>query len=230
MAAGWLHCPATPDELGTITRPSLGAPQGDYEAFRTQITERQSWALGRDERTNAEGRARYLCPALDGRRGCVLREGTVEAARGAGLPIVTNPPELDTAPACCTNTSGKITVRSETLRKHEQPHYWGSDEWKQAYDLRTYVEGLFGSLKNPDTEDVRRGFTKYVGLPLVSLGLVLAGAVLNVRHQRKFWAERDERADHPLLTPDPTSHGWVELTEEQAAALDVLHNDTPEAA
>jgi hypothetical protein len=43
------------------------------------------------------------------------------------------------------------------LHKHQQPHYWGSAEWQKSYGLRTYVEGLFGSLKNPDTERVSRG-------------------------------------------------------------------------
>ena len=37
---------------------------------------------------------------------------------------------------------------------------------------------------------------------MISLGLTLAAAVCNVRHQRRFWEGRDDRPDHPLLTPD----------------------------
>lgn len=217
LAAGWMHCPATPDELGTINRPPPGAPIDTREEFARRIEQRRSWAMDRHERVNRKGRSRWTCPAVAGSRGCPLRPGTVEVAREAGLPIVQQPPAAETAPKCCTNASGIVSDNSDEMRKHQQPHYWGSPEWKIAYDLRTYVEGMFGSLKNPDTEGVRRGFTKFVGLVMVSLGLTLAAAAANVRHQRKFWEDRSDRPDHPLLTPDPTFHGWAALTDPDVA-------------
>lgn len=167
------------------------------------------------ERVNANGRSRWTCPAIAGSRGCPLRPGTVEVAKRHGLPIVDTPPDVATAPKCCTNASGIVSDSTEVTRKHQQPYYWGSDEWLVAYDLRTYVEGFFGSLKNPDTEGVRRGFTKFVGLPMTSLGLTLAAAVCNVRHQRRFWEDDPTRPDHPLLAPEPTFHGWRELTVDE---------------
>lgn len=231
LAAGWMHCPATPDHLAEIQRPGLNATPEEIAEFKRLIAERRSWAMGRHERTNADGRSRWICPAIDGTRGCPLREGTVEVAKAAGLPIVDNPPDLATAPKCCTNASGVVSLRSPEQRKHEQEHYWGTDDWQLAYDLRTYVEGFFGSLKNPDTEGVRRGFTKFVGLPLVSLGLTLAAAVCNIRHQRRWWHGKPDRPDHPLLVDDDPSYGWVELTEEEADALDRIHgHDEEEAA
>ena len=163
MAAGWLHCPSTPDRLADIPWPGPGASRADRDRFATRIAQRQHYAMDRHERTNHNGRSRWMCPAMAGKLGCPLRDGTVEIARQAGLPIISDPPDPATAPACCTNTSGVVAARVEELRKHDQPHYWGSDAWKQAYDRRTYVEGLFGSIKNSDTEGATRGFTKYRG-------------------------------------------------------------------
>lgn len=228
LVAGWMHCPATPDRLADIPRPGFNASRSDRDEFTKRITERETWALDRHERVNDTGRSRWMCPAIAGKLGCPLREGTVDTAESAGLPIVSDPPDPATAPSCCTNASGIVSDRSDATRKHQQPYYWGTEQWQQAYDLRTYVEGLFGSLKNPDTEDVRRGFTKFVGLPMMSLGLALAAAVCNVRHQRNFWTNTPDQPDHPLLTPDPDFNGWRELTQEECDQADQEHVDTAE--
>jgi hypothetical protein len=213
LAAGWMHCPATPDELGTINRPGPGASREAVQEFRALIAKRRSWAMERHEDINSGGRTRWMCPAVAGTRGCPLRDGTVEVARETGLPLVANTPDRATAPKCCIQDT--VSTRIPEMRKHQQPHYWGSAEWQKAYDLRTYVEGLFGSLKNPDTERVSRGFTKFPGLVMMTLGLTLAGAVCNVRHQRRFWEGRDDRPAHPLLTPDPEFLGWREVTDDE---------------
>lgn len=230
LAAGWMHCPATPDHLAEIKRPGFNATEDEVTDFKARIAERFSWAMGRHERTNDDGRSRWMCPAVEGKRGCPLREGTVAVAEQSGLPIVDNPPEPETAPKCCTNASGVVSLRSSVQRKHEQPHYWGNDDWQVSHDLRTYVEGLFGSLKNPDTEGVRRGFTKFRGLPMISLGLVLAAVVCNIRHQRKFWEDRPDRPDHPLLADDAPSYGYIELTKQEAEEQDRIHGNPDEEA
>ena len=230
LVAGWVHCPATPNELGEIPRPGLGATPQQREAFAAKIKERESWALARDERPNAKGRARFICPAIDGRRGCPLREGTVEIARLNGLPSVENPPDLATAPGCCTNDSGKVVVNEPQLRKHDQPYYWGTEAWLAAYNRRTYVEGVFGSIKSLDTEGLRRGFTRYVGLPMLTIGLTVAAAVANTRHQRMHWAGRDDAPQHPLLGDEPDYQAVAYLTPEQVEVLDRDHLQHPPAA
>ena len=230
MAAGWLHCPATPDRLGKIERPGIGATTEQWEEFARLIRERNSWATERDQRPDANGRTRWGCPALAGTRGCPLREGTVEVAKHAGLPIVADPPDAATAPRCCTNASGKVAVREPLLRKQDQPHYWGSEPWKEAYNQRTYVESVFGSIKNPNTEGLRRGFTNYIGIPMNSLAITLAAVVTNIRHQRKHWADRDDAPDHPLLAEEPENHGWRALTAQERASLDQMHADNETAA
>lgn len=230
LVAGWLHCPATPDRLADIHRPAPNASKEQQATFAAQIRERETWALARDERPNPNGRARFTCPAIDSKVGCPLRPDTVKLAHRHGLPIVEDPPELDTAPACCTNRSGKVTVNEPQLRKHDQPYYWGSAAWQAAYNRRTYVEGVFGSIKSTDTEGVRRGFTRYVGLPMLSIGLTLAAAVANIRHQRNHWNGRDDAPVHPLLTDDPEYAAIAYLSPEEAAALDRLHTDDVHAA
>lgn len=101
------------------------------------------------------------------------------------------------------------------MRKHQQPPLLRPREVTAGYELRTYVEGLFGSLMNLDTERLGRGFTKSPGLVMMSIGLTLAGAVCNVRHQRRFWEGRDDRPAHPPLNPDPEFLGWRELTDDE---------------
>ena len=143
VAAGWPHCPATPDQLGTIVRPSppgskppksAGTPgatkaalQADKdkeakqraaylrrrETFDQRITERSAYAMERRSGIGSD-KIRYGCPALDGTVGCPLRPGTMDAAEQLGLPTVENPPDRATAPLCCTQD----TVRVKLDPKH----------------------------------------------------------------------------------------------------------------
>lgn len=232
LAAGWMHCPATPDELSSIPRPGPGASPAEVKAFRDKIAERFSWAMDRHTSISDNGRTRWTCPAVAGKRGCPLRPATEQIAKEAGLPIVSEPPTGAENLACCSNTSGVATATGDRVRKHQQPHYWGNEKWQEAYDLRTYVEGAFGSFKNRDTEDISRGYTKFVGLPMMTLAVSFAAAVCNVRHQRNHWLERDDRPDHPLLQADPTVQAWAPLTDDQVAELDKRHlgDETQEAA
>jgi hypothetical protein len=116
-----------------------------------------------------------------------------------------------------------VSVNDDLLRKHDQPRYFGSREHEAVYSQRTYVEGAFRSLKNRDTENVSRGFTKYVGLPRIALGITLAAVVVNVRHQRKFYTGRDTAPDHPILDPGAPYLGHRPLSPEDLAHLDALH-------
>ena len=224
LVAGWAHCPATPAELGDIPKPGPNADKAAWKKFNAKIAERERLAMARDERPNDKGRARFTCPAIDGKVGCPLRPDTMAVAEANGLPIVTDAPDPDTAPACCTNSSGKVTVNDPQLRKHDQPFYWGSKQWQAAYDRRTYVEGVFGSIKSGRTEGVGREFTRHVGLVMVSIGLTVAAVVANIRHQRKTANERGEDLDHPLLSEDTDYAAVVYLTADEVAELDRRHH------
>jgi hypothetical protein len=54
-------------------------------------------------------------------------------------------PEAKTVPKCCTN----VSVRSTSMRKHQQPYNSGSEEVEADLRLAHYVEGAFGSLRSP---------------------------------------------------------------------------------
>lgn len=98
----------------------------------------------------------------------VVQPAVVAQGDGAVVDhVATDVRELATAPKSCSNSSGTVSVTDDLLSKHDQRFYYGSRDHGAFYDRRTYVEGVFGSLKNPDTEKAGRGFTKYVGLPWV---------------------------------------------------------------
>lgn len=202
------HCPAVPDHLRDL------APSDDpdkHAAFREAINRRRAYAMHRlksplaspsatpDKPDPKVGVTRWVCPALNGTVGCPLREDTVVTARNQGHPIVANPPapDLGELPKCCTQRT--IQIEADPAIKYLQEDYWGSPEWEGTYALRSAVEAVFGNLKNPGTEDVRRGFMQVVGLPLVTLAFAGAAACYNIRILEKYHRETGDTPQHPLM-------------------------------
>lgn len=223
VAAGWLHCPHTPGHLGSI--PALGpnATADERRQFALRIAERQAYAAQRVDRLDATGRIRFRCPALNGTVGCPLRPGTEAAALEHGFPIVT-PTGESPLPRLCTQNTVQLhitTAAQARAMKVHQEHYWGSPNWIKDYARRTFVEGFFGVLKSASATGHRRGTHQFDGLPLVTLVIACAAAVTNMRLLRS-WHERTGRGpvDHPLLQPDRPFHGFKELTDIEAAAID----------
>lgn len=199
ILAGRAYCPALSDTLYDIPKPGLNATDAEWQTFHGAISKRQRYEMPFHERPRADGRARVLCPAMAGQAGCPLRDGTVEIAEAAGLPVFRNAPAPDVAPTCCTNSGGVVAVRSERLTKLYQPHTWGTPAWFEAFDKRTYVEGGFGIAKDPDHENLGRNYTKFTGLLRATLGTAMVFASVNMRTQTKFYAEHDPGLRHPLL-------------------------------
>lgn len=229
IAAGWAHCPATPDRLGTI--PSLGptASSQEVEIFKGNIKERQAFAAKRINPLGKDGKARYGCPAINGTVGCPLRPETMATAIQLNLPTVTNPPAEIGRPSICTQQSVQIQVKSERekiVMKIHQRSYWGSNSWRSSYARRTYVEGWFGVLKNTSSTGYHRGSHQFTGLPLVTIVLAVAAATTNLRLLRA-WHEETALGDitHPLLQPDEEFHGFTQLTQREATRLDDLHRE-----
>ena len=159
LAAGWLHCPGTPAPLGKIVHPGPGATKEQKQAFGDEITKRKAYAL---RRISVTGSRRFQCPALAGTVGCPLREGTVDIAIEGNLPLITTPPAAETAPTCCTQST--VELKEDGQRKLWQREYWGSKPWVLSNNRRTYVEGAFGNIKNPSTENLSRGTFRITGL------------------------------------------------------------------
>lgn len=224
-AAGSAHCPATPDDLGTITRPSPRASHEENVEFSKRIKRRNAFALVVHGPPDIHGTQRLKCPAEEGGVGCRHRSGSIEYAIENNREIVENPPDPATdgepLPKCCTQQTVTITPPPSQL-KLQQPNYWGSDKWEEVYDKRTRVEGFFGNIKNPSTENVRRGHLQKNGLVWIHIIAALSAASYNLRIARN-WNERrkpSERLDHPLLTPHPDDVlGYTTVTRSNAEAI-----------
>ncbi|WP_028652722.1 hypothetical protein [Nocardioides halotolerans] len=229
IAASWPHCPGTPNRLGTIPRPGIGASRAAQERFEKLIAERQAYAMRRVKSHIPDGASRWECPARAGKVGCTHVPGTIEVAHQLDLPSIARPPAQDAKPTCCNQRTFMIRIqppaeddtRSERDRKtklaqamkHAQDEYWGDKRWETSYRRRTYVEAAFGLLKAPNNENVHRGLFRFVGLPLVTLSITAAATATNLRQLRN-WHDRTGNGDlaNPLLAPEPEFHGFVLLT------------------
>ena len=217
MAAGWMHCPATPDHLAVINSPGPSASRQEKERFRASIAERWQYAFHRHRRMTAKSGARWICPALDGKVGCPLRTGTVEVALRNGKPVIGNPPAKETAPKCCVNKT--VGTKADAQPKVVQKYYWGSEKWRARYNGRTYVEGVFGNIKNPSTENIRRGHFQIVGLGKVTFFVGIALVAYNLRMLRGNTPLVNAGSGNPILEEDGDCHGFQWLTPEEDAML-----------
>jgi hypothetical protein len=227
-AAGWPHCPATPDHYGTIPRPAANATTKEKQTFRRRINLRQQYAFRRVTSPDPDGTARWECPALAGSIGCPLRPGTVEAHMELGGTIIDNPPDPTSPdfPTCCSQRT--ITLKPGPLRKLIQTHYWGSETWEHEYAKRTYVEGSYGNRKNPSTEDLRRGHLRITGIAAVQVATAMSAAAYNLRILRN-WHQRTNLGNdnHPLLQADQEFYGWTALTKQEAETRAKTHVHQP---
>ena len=219
MIAGVPHCPAMPDRLRDITRPThLSVPplkkhptvdeiaRRDLAArqlaeFSDSIAERETYAFVRikvkaPERAKDQGKTRWSCPAQAGKVRC--DNCPLSADLPPDLPEVANPPALKTAPQCCTQVS--VTIPGAATAKLAQEHYWGSPEWIASYNRRTHVEGFFGNLKNPSTGNVRRGWCHVVGIVKTSILVACAVTATNIALLRS-WASRTGDFTDTLSAP-----------------------------
>lgn len=225
ILAGWPHC-GVPQHLLRIERPGRNATRQEWAEFYASIEERQRYAMIRHTPVQGDGKSRWICAAQAGLVGCPSLDGSIEAARRNGLPIIT-PPE-GTLP-WCTSKTAQIPV--SPVMKYQQEEYWGTEHgWEPSWNRRTWVEGAFGNLKNHHTGNIHRGFTCFTGLPLVTLAYTAAVVAYNVREQES-WFERASSAqpDNPLLTGyavhplhqrTPYQHGFTMLSQSQRVALD----------
>jgi hypothetical protein len=244
IAASWPHCPATPPGLADLPRPGTTAKPADKDAFDTKIARRQTYAMRRVNSHIPHGVTRWECPARAGKIGCPLVTGSVEVARELDQPVVTRPPRDAANLACCTQRTFMIRVepsrpdepaalrrRKEqlaTAMKHAQDNYWGDPRWQASFNRRTYVEGAFGNLKNPNTENVHRGLFRFTGLPLVTLAIAAATTASNLRQLRN-WHHRTSNGNptNPLLAAEPVYRGFLLITNPTATSDD---NTMPTAA
>jgi hypothetical protein len=221
-AAGWPHCPSTPDSLGSIPRPGFAASKKEIEAFDRLIQERMRYAMQRLDRPDIAGTARWSCPALNGTIGCELRPGTIASASEFGIPAVENPPDPNGAeglPRCCSKAQ-PISTPTSGIRKLMQDEYWGSTPWDKWRKQRTYVEGLYGNVKSADSENLHRGQHRLVGLPHVTIIIGLVFCAYNMRTLRRWHETSDQQyPDHPLFEETVIPTYVLEVTENELSAI-----------
>ncbi len=91
----------------------------------------------------------------------------------------------------------------------------------------TYVEGVFGNMKNFATGNIHRGYMQCTGRALVTLGLTAAVVAYNLRELENWDARASQHCpDNPLLVeceqhtlhqPTQWVHGFTMLTQERRA-------------
>ncbi|WP_395153816.1 hypothetical protein [Ilumatobacter sp.] len=229
-AAGSAHCPATPDELGTIIRPGNNASAESWRNFYQRIAEREAYAMKRNQRPGVDGKHQVRCPALAGAVGCPLRPGTEAAAIQDGLRIVDKPPNQATdgepLPLCCTQSTVQVTPPKKVY-KLQQIYYWGSKKWERMWNRRTTVEGSYGIRKNPNCENVRRGHFQVFGLVWIHIVMGLVNASYNTRILNNWCESHPDHGldNHPLLVNnnnDPSVIGTMAVTPAEYAQLMTL--------
>jgi hypothetical protein len=208
MIAGWPHCPAMPAELEDIRRPvSLTAGKlkktatakdrmfhrrlvGEIAQFEKKIEERELHAfvrvsLRQDRSKTGKGKdaERYACPAQAGK--VVCDNCALSKLAPADLPQVLNPPTGPGMPTACQQQT--ISVPLTVTPKVRQRERWGSPGWVASYKRRTRVEGGFGLLKNETTGNIKRGWTRQVGIIKTTLLLAVAVTASNLR-QLLIWS------------------------------------------
>jgi hypothetical protein len=249
---GTPHC-GVPAGLLEIQGPGVNASQEDQHLFHQAIDARAPYAMERIQTAwqHRDGITRFRCPARAGQVGCPRLAGSIQVAQDNNLPIVV-PPATQTA-WCTPDTA---TIKAIPQMKYQQEHYWGAHNWRASFHRRTYVEGVFGNMKNHRTGNIHRGFMQFEGQPLVTLAVTAAVIAYNLRELESwyirasvlndpvYWddlrnsdkirgAETKKRlaayAAHPLHQQTEHQHGFVMLTKAGQEALDSEHLASPEA-
>ena len=92
------------------------------------------------------------------------------------------------------------------------------------YRRRALVEGAFGILKSSSRLRMRRGHIRISSLAHATIVAAVKISLFN-EEQMRAWHQRTGRgpADHPLLQPDSIYHGFLDLTADEAQAINAHH-------
>ena len=97
----------------------------------------------------------------------------------ADLPRVPNPPAEPDIPAACKQRT--ISIPMTVSPKLRQRTRWGTPPWMISFNRRSRLEASFGLLKNESTGNVKRGWTRQVGIIKTTLPLAAAVTASNLR-------------------------------------------------
>lgn len=196
IANGCLYCPATPALLLSLGPLGRGAGQEETDRHDKMTTELSRYKLGPISSLDADGYHRVSCPALLGKIRCPLRPESM--ALGFDRPEVASPP--DAPGPCCTQRT--MTVPPSVAPKTTQRHDYPGRQWRQSYARRSAAERSNATMKDPARTSIERGWCRMTNLPSITLFLVCAVVVRNLRVVDAF--EARQRADQKrALQPQP---------------------------
>jgi hypothetical protein len=217
--AGDGYCRWTEPAMFEPRRPGVFATSDEHKQYQAHRDVATLRAFARVSAMDKDGNIRLTCPARAFKVACPLFPPSMAVAAEQGLDIIN--PQFQTLdpdaplPKCCTQETFSIKMPEQAAKLY-QPDMFGTTQWAQVYRGRTYVEGSYGNLKNPRTENLRRGSIQKSGIVWSQLILTLMAFVYNERLIRGRHARMGgEFSGHALLTPDSESVTHVSLTEVQ---------------
>ena len=187
-ANGNLYCPATPPALLGLGPLPRGATKEQTAAHDQQTATAACYKLGAISAADADGYHRVTCPAVAAKLRCALRPDSM--ALGYDRPEITNPPEHP--PTCCTQKTLTVTpaVNAKTAQKHDYP----SKAWRDSYARRSGAERSNSTMKDPASNDIRRGWCRLMGLTPILVFLAATTVARNWRVADAFDARAAEAA------------------------------------
>lgn len=177
------------------------------------MTKRGTYAFRRIAGPSDDGTERFTCPARAGRivcAGCPLSMLLPTEDRVPNPPAANDP---DLAKGCAQET---ITAPGGVLAKARQQHRYGTPNWMASFTRRARIEGVFGQLKEPGSNHIRRGWTRSMGLIKTTLMLTMVVAANNIAAVRRHAQATGNSEKHHLLLAEPEFHGFVEITDPEA--------------
>lgn len=94
-----------------------------------------------------------------------------------------------------------MPIPAHTVMKYQQADYYGSIPWLISFNRRTYVESIFGDLKNMKTRSIKRGFTRFIGEPLMTLTLAAQIVDYNLKELEDWHARASAQPrEYPAAT------------------------------
>jgi hypothetical protein len=213
LCNGNLYCPATPRALFELCPPAPAATEQELQIHDQKTEELSRYKLGALSAHDQDGYHRAICPAAAGKIRCPHKPESM--ALSHERPTILSPPE--NAPVCCAQKT--ITVPPSVAAKTTQKHDYPSRSHRLSYNRRSAAERSFSHLHDPASNDIKRGWSRLIGLTPNTLFLACAFIIANTRVADAFTtrqAENEQRAARGLppkrrrrrqrTLHNPTSH------------------------
>jgi hypothetical protein len=186
IANGNLYCPATPKTLFGLGALAPGATAEQHATHDAKTAELARYKLQAISAADRDGYQRTCCPAVKGKLRCPLRPPSM--ALSHERPTVADPPEHP--PVCCSQQT--ITVPPTVNAKSGQKHDWPSAAHRASYARRTASERSFSQVCDPASNDIKRGWSRLMGLTPNALMLSCVFIIANTRTTDAFAARQAE--------------------------------------